>query len=297
MAFLAMLMGLALAGSAPQEPETATQVEDVVVQGGRIDDQVRRFIDEVAAPPTGRGPARWRDRICVGVANIRGEEAQYVADRVSQAALGIGLNPGEPGCRPNILIIGASDGAAMARGLVEARRSVFLPGGSGMHRSRAALTAFQQGDRAVRWWHVSTPTDSDTGQRAARMPDERAPTMNSRIGASRLRTAIRNDLSWVIIILDLVHAEGLNFQQLADYAAMVALAQVDPDADVSGYDSVLGLFTDADVQGLTDWDKAYLKALYAAELNQSATSHQLGELRRLMARDRKQSEGLEVDEP
>jgi len=75
MAFLAMLMGLALAGSAPQEPETATQVEDVVVQGGRIDDQVRRFIDEVAAPPTGRGPARWRDRICVGVANIRGEEA------------------------------------------------------------------------------------------------------------------------------------------------------------------------------------------------------------------------------
>lgn len=131
MAFLAMLMGLALAGSAPQEPETATQVEDVVVQGGRIDDQVRHFIDEVAAPPTGRGPARWRDRICVGVANIRREEAQYVLDRVSQAALDIGLNPGEPGCRPNILIIGASDGAAMARGLVRRVEASSCPADQG----------------------------------------------------------------------------------------------------------------------------------------------------------------------
>ena len=297
MAFLAMLMGLALAGASPQEPEATTQLGDIVVQGRRVDDQVRRFIDEVAAPSTGRGPARWRNRICVGVANIRGEEARYIADRVSQAARDIGLNPREPGCRPNILIIGASDGAAMARGLVEARPSVFWPGGSGMNRSRAALEAFQRGDRGVRWWHISTPTDSQSGQRAVRMPDEEPLTMNSRIGASRLRTAIRNDLSWVVIVLDLAHAEGLNFQQLADYAAMVALAQVDPDADVSGHDSVLGLFAGAEVQGLTDWDKAYLKALYAADLDQSGTSHQLAELRRLMARDRKQNEGLEVDQP
>lgn len=297
MALLAMLMGLTLAGAAPQEPQATTQVEDIVVQGRRIDDQVRRFIDEVAAPPTGRGLARWRDRICVGVANIREEEAQYLLDRVSQAALNIGLDPGEPGCKPNILIIGASDGAAMARGLVEARRGVFWPSGSGMSRSRAALEAFQRGDRAVRWWHISTPIDSETGQRAVRMHGEEAPTTVSRMGASRLRTTIRNDLSWVIIIVDLTHAEGLNFQQVADYAAMVALAQVDPDADVSGYDSVLGLFVNSEVQGLTDWDKAYLKALYAAELNQSAVNYQLAELRGLMARDRKQNEGLEVDQP
>ncbi|MBN9481562.1 MAG: hypothetical protein J0I52_15100 [Bordetella sp.] len=296
MAFVAMLMGLALAGAVSQEPEAPTQVGDIVVQGRRIDDQVRRFIDEVAASPTGRGPARWRDRICVGVANIRGDAAQYVVDRVSQAALDIGLDPGEPGCQPNILIIGASDGAAMARGLVDARRNVFWPGGSGMNRSRAALEAFQQSDRAVRWWHISTPIDSQTGQLAVRLPGEEAPTV-SRTGAGRLRTTIRNDLNRVIIILDLAQAEGLNFQQLADYVAMVALAQVDPDADVGDYDSVLGLFADAGIQGLTDWDKAYLKALYAAELNQSAATHQLGELRGLMARDRKQSEGLEVDQP
>lgn len=299
MAWLAAgVMGLALLSPSVEQDQRqsgadqeATELSDILVQGRRIDEQVSGFIDEVIAAPSGRGPARWRDSICVGVANIRGEAAQYVVDRVSQVALEIGLEVGEPGCRPNILIIGSPDGAGMARGLVEARPKVFWPGGSGMNRSRAALTAFQNGDAPVRWWHISIPVDAQTGTRAVRLPEDGDDKVYiDRTTSGRLRTALRNDLNRVIIILDLTKTDGLNFQQLADYAAMVAFSQVDPDADTSGYESVLSLFAHpAETPGLTDWDMAYLRALYSAELNQGATVHQTGEVRGLMARDRKRA--------
>lgn len=289
---LALLSQLADQGRQVESDQSATELSDIVVQGRRIDQRVSGFIDEVIAAPSGRGPARWRDSICVGVANIRGEAAQYVVDRVSQVALEVGLEIGEPGCRPNILIIGSADGAGMARGLVEARPRVFWPGGSGMNRSRAALEAFQSGDAPVRWWHISVPVDSQTGTRAVRMPDDDEPIRIERTTSGRLRTTIRNDLNRVIIILDVAKTDGMNFRQIADYAAMVAFSQVDPDADTSGYDSVLGLFShSSSVEGLTDWDMAYLKALYAAELNQGSAIQQTGEVRGLMARERKRAAG------
>lgn len=294
----AAVMGLALM-STPANQEVAsagastgqetTRLDDVVVQGQRLDDQVRGFIDEVIAPPSGWGPARWRTGVCVGVVNIRGEAAQYVVDRVSEVAREIGLRAGGPGCRPSILIIGAADGAGMARGLVEARPWAFWPGASGTSRSRVALEAFQAGDAAVRWWHVSVPVDDVFGRIAVRLPGGDVPVIAKNSG--RLGTPIRNNLSRAIIIVDMDKADGFNLRQIADYAAMVAFSQVDPDADTRGYDSVLSLFSQPTATaGLTDWDMAYMKALYSAELNQARVTHQAGEIQGLMARDRKRAQ-------
>lgn len=271
--------------------QAATKLEDITVQGRRIDERVRSFIDEVVAPPSGRGPARWHDSVCVGVANLRGETAQYLADRVSEVAWDIGLEAGEPGCRPNIMIIGTDDGAAMAQGLVAARRSIFWPGGSGMNRSRAALEAFQQTDHAVRWWHISLPIDSETNALAVRLPGGNPPTV-ANYAAGRLRTTIRNDLGRVIIIVDVAKLAGLNSRQIADYVAMVALSQVDPDADTRDYDSILNVFRQPEATpNLSEWDLAYLKALYAAQLNQGASTQQTGEIQNLMARDQRRAQG------
>jgi len=44
----------------------------------------------------------------------------------------------------------------------------------------------------------------------------------------------------------------------------VALAQVDPQANPSDFDSILNVFQNpAAYSGLTDWDRSYLKALYS----------------------------------
>ncbi len=260
---------LAWAGQPPVEPaaaeEPVTELEEIEVIGRReLISVVEAFVDEVAAPSPRRGLARWTHSICVGTVNIRRETAQYMIDRVSDLARELGLGARAPGCRPHILIIGASDGRAMAQALAESRPAVFRAGASGSDRGRGAFQAFQASDAPVRWWHSSMPTDSDTGAPVARLPGGDAPLILVHTYSGR-RAQIRDDLRRVIVIVDFEQASGATLGQLADYVAMGALAQIDPDADTSAYPSILNLFgADAPPEGMTAWDRAYLDMLYEA---------------------------------
>jgi hypothetical protein len=67
----------------------------------------------------------------------------------------------------------------------------------------------------------------------------------------------------VIIIVDATKLTGMTWQQLADYLAVVSLAQINPKTDPAEFDSILNLFSNpAAYTGLTDWDRSYLQALY-----------------------------------
>lgn len=291
---LALTLSAILLG-APQDPQSPVQplvppetsVEDVVVEGRRdVRAAVSNFIAEVAAPPRGQGLAVWDRRVCVGTANLRREHAYYMIDRVSQVAAVVGLEPGEAGCRPDVMVIGTRDATAFATALVEDNLSAFRPALSDTDRGSAALRAFQQDDRAVRWWHVSLPVSRDTGQTAVALRGQDAPEVTVR-GTSRLVSGIRQDLKRVIIIIDGDRLEGASFAHVADYVAMIALAQVDPDADVSGYGSALNLFDPAaSHQGLTQWDVDYLKALYEAPVDRAITRHQTEAIAGAMTRER-----------
>ena len=280
--FLAALLaaGLTLQSAPQTENQQPTAVDDVVVSARPLDQQIRTFLDDVSVPDRNLRVARFQKSVCVGAVNLRAETAQYLVDRISQIGLDIGLEPGEPGCSPNVIVIAAADAAELAQGMVKAKPRTFNPGGTGMNRTRAALERFQNTDAPIRWWHVSIPVDNHTGQIAVRLSGEDAPYTTGSV--SRLRTEIRNDISRAIIILDFDKLEGMNFTQIADFAAMVAFSQVDLDADFSGYDSILSLTSDRQFEGISDWDMAYLKALYSAELNQISKNQQMGEIARLM---------------
>lgn len=271
MSFSALALALGLLVQTPGGPQVPpaqepAQLEEVVVEGRRLRSVIQDFVGEVAAPAGVRGPARWNGPVCIGVVNLRGEVAQYIVDRASDVARELGLTAGEPGCSPNVLIIAAADGRAVADGIVEARRSAFRPGGSGMTRSLRALEEFRTSEAPVRWWHVSAPVDSETGHLATRLPGYDAPMTNVS-AASRIRTDIRDDLLKAIIVVDVQKTAGVSLAQLADYCALVALAQVDPQADVASFETVLNVFSDPAVPGLTPWDMDYLRALYSVEQN------------------------------
>lgn len=251
-----------------QEP---AQLEDVEVEARRLRTVIQDFVGEVAAPAGVRGPARWNGPVCIGVVNLRAQVAQYIADRTSDVARELGLSAGEPGCNPNVLIIATDDGSAVADGIVEVSRSAFRPGGTGMTRSLRALGQFRTSEAPVRWWHVSAPVDSETGTIATQLPGYPPPVIAvSR--ASRLRSDIRDDLFKAIIIVDTEKTAGISLAQLADYCALVSLAQVDPEADVASFDTVLNVFEDPMTPGLTDWDMDYLRALYGVEQNSVGAS-------------------------
>lgn len=282
MSFSALVLaaGLLMQVQAPvQAPPTQepAQLEDVEVEARRLRSVIQDFVGEIAAPAGVRGPARWNRPVCIGVVNLRAELAQYIVDRTSDIARELGVTAGEPGCTPNVLIIAADDGRALADSIVQERRGAFRPGGSGMTRSLRALDEFRTSDAPVRWWHISAPVDSETGALATRLPGYDAPsTAVSR--ASRIRTDIRDDLFKAIIVIDADKATGVTLAQLADYCALVSLAQVDPAADVASFDTVLNVFMDPATPGLTDWDMDYLRALYGVEQNSVGANARGGEI-------------------
>lgn len=299
-----VLLGLGVQTAPPPSPPpaipdpTAVAVDDVIVEGRRLEDAAREFVAQVGAPAGPRGLARWNRQICVGVVNMKGAAAQYMVDRVSNLAAEMDIPTGQPGCTPNVTIFATTDGAALASAMVEGRRREFDVGSTQMAQGDRALSAFKNSDRAVRWWQISVPTDINTGTRAIRLAGDVdevtgepiAPVISRTATAGRLRTQIRDDMARVVIIFDVNRLQGATFEQLADYIAMVALAQVDPDADLTGYNTVLNLFQEPQATpGLTGWDRTYLKALYAAQQAEINPRAQAADIANLVTRERREA--------
>jgi hypothetical protein len=209
--------------------------------------------------------------------------SQYIVDRISKLAVDVGLEPGEPGCRPDVNIVFTTNATETASAMVENRR-VFMPvgGNAGMDLGRVALDDFAESEKAVRWWHVSVPVDARTGSPAIEVSKSCGqafcpPTVNV-AGPSRLHNGTRDDLLYVIIVVDATKLKGTTWQQLGDYLAVVSLAQIDPSSDPAAFDSILNLFTNpAAYSGLTDWDRSYVRALYEFD-QERITSLQANEI-------------------
>jgi hypothetical protein len=263
-------------------------VDEVIVRGRRLSEieadlriYIDKFLDEVAAPARGRGYARWHRTVCVGVHNLENSAAQYIVDRISSLALDLGLEPGEPGCRPEVNIIFATNARETASFMVKKEPRVFRPMGgfAGTDLGRDALGEFASSDRAVRWWHVSMPVSAHNGGLAMEAPATRTcgqaycpPQVNVQ-GPSRIHNGTVDELWYVIIVVDATKLTGTTWQQLADYLAVVSLAQIDPKTDPADFDSILNLFSNpAAYSGLTDWDRSYLHALYTFDQERVATA-------------------------
>ena len=244
------LLGSLTPGAAQaQTPPTENTVEDVVVVGRPLREAVQSFVEEVGVAQRDQNLARWDRRVCIGVVNMNSRYAQAMVDQVSAVAMAIGLRPGDPGCRPNVLILADSDGDALARWMVEGDPQFFRPDIGNTNLGPDALEYFQSSSAPIRWWQVT-----------AQRPSQFGPT------ASRIRGSYEEGLSHIIIILDMSRIGTVSFASLADYVSMVSLAQVDSQVDASGFDSVLNLFAENGSRSLrmTDWDLAYLRGLYTA---------------------------------
>jgi hypothetical protein len=249
---LALWAGAVPAQAVPQAPAAQTpaaqspasqspaQLGEVVVEGRQLEALIRNFVTDVSQPANNRGLARWNRPVCVGAVNLRNEVGQYVIDRISDVARELEVEAGEPGCRPNVLIVAAVDGAGLASALVEDRPRNFDLRHNGTDAGTRAFRNFRTGDQPVRWWQISMPIDSETGTRAVRLPGDISPSTGGPVAptinvfaASRLRTQIRDDMVRSIIIVDVDRLGGASLVQLADYLALVVLAQVDAEADTA----------------------------------------------------------------
>lgn len=261
---------------APQTPaeEPSVSIEDIIVDGRPLVERARDYVDEIAAPPRNRSLASWHDKICVGTVNMPTTHAQAMIDRVSMVAQYLGVRADDPGCDPRVLIVMTDDAAGVAAQMVQRWPTILRPNVSGSARGEGDLDAFVQTAAPVRWWHVSATVDAGTGAPVMRQPGEAPPQVAKLVGATRLRSQYRDDMRKVFIVIDVDDIANVSFEQLTDYVAFITLAQVDPDGDTSGFDTILNLFKGGASAGLTAWDMAYLEALYKSDASgTSANRH------------------------
>lgn len=275
---------------APLPGALAQTAPDIVITGVRPE-QTQAFVQQLAAiSPMADQLPRWDSTVCTSVAGMPARQAQFLADRIAQRAAAVGLQPGGPGCVANVAIFVTGESDTFARRLFEQDRSLFAyyqsDGISTL--GQQALEDFLSTPRAVRWWHVSETFGADG---LALSGDtsigglENAPAVRSY--GSRLSGNTREDLMQAIVIIDARRVQGAQLAALADYVALVALAQINPHAQTAEYPTILNLFNGVQVNAsgpteLTQWDQAFLDALYKSTRNASNQRAQQNEIARRM---------------
>jgi hypothetical protein len=282
----ALLSALAIlqagAAAAPTAPGEPTTVEGLVVSAPTKTDkeQITSFVSSVTALSADKRLARWDRKICPGVIGLKAAYAQALLDRISLTAQSVGLEVGKPGCRPDILIVATADSDALVRQAVKDNPDTFAKYEDGVSRGRKALQAFVDSQAPVRWWHVTARKTSD-GQTYVQGANVRVRS------AGRVKSNTRTDFDHVVIVLDAKRMGVVKFSALTDYVTMVALAQINPDADTGGVPSILNLFSDKAVgatppEGMTEWDMAYLQGLYDARRDARRGDRQEADVARTM---------------
>jgi len=253
--------------------------------------------------------------LCVGATGLSATDAQVLVDRISARAQAVGLRAGSPGCRANVMVIYSQDSDAVTRQIVDQRRDLlgFYSEDGRITAGREAMEEFANVPRPVRWWHISTtgvgslrPDAARTRQSSGRVAAQAASTTGGanvtaadtgsaqdlqgadavRTNGSRTRpssTTARNELSYVLIVVDARRVANVPASAWMDYVAFNALAQIDPTARTGNFPTILNLFsqTESAPTQLTAWDIAYLEGLYRARGETS--NRQIASIARRMA--------------
>lgn len=281
--------GLALAAAQGPTGPADRANPSITVDGTRLPQRgVReRAVQFVRATGVAAGEtpaARWVQPVCpevLGLADV-GRRAAEAKIRKVAAAVGAAVAP--RGCRRNIVVSFTSDGAALAREVIERepRRAA--------HLSPRAREAVLTGPAPIRWLYTTETrgrhgaADTGAGNAAQAVPATHDGSgAGSPIGgdmpslmhyeSSVVSTLTNRVLTSAIVIIDTDEAMGRRLDALAAYAALVALAEI-RNADATPEGSILTLFeASTPPRDLTAQDMAFLRALYRLPLDRQAMQH------------------------
>jgi hypothetical protein len=278
--------------------KTASSLPQVTVRAQReaIQKQAQAFVRKITGSAWASDDGEhllglWRIPVCPIVVGLPRAQGEFIFDRVTEVVISVGAHPGKSGCHPNLYIVVTNQPVEILTAWYKRDRRMF---GRPMP---AVVKNFLSRPLPVRIWYntqlsgegvpgsnqgtiAGGSLGGEGGQMSAGAGTNAGGQMNSQSiladipifqdvpGGTRLRAAAAHDLASVIVLVDFKQTEGLSWGQLADYIAMAALTNVDPDRNFSEVPSILALFNTAvqsRPQRLSDWDSAYLKALYHTE--------------------------------
>ena len=246
-------------GATNLEPVQRVQIlESVEVTARR--EALRKAVDSFVSTVTRAdraNMARWRDPICPLVAGAVAAQADFVKSRLEEVANSVRARVNQDAkCKANLLLFFTTESDELVE-RVRGRSPGIFSGAS-----RNEIDEFLKSARPVRVWHSSLLQNAD-GTDVGRSS---STATEVRLKDSRITSSVIEEVGSAIVVVDTGRTGNATLGQLADYIAMVTLAQVDPDAEVADSPTILKLFTEPRPKTfptqLTDWDYAFLKAVY-----------------------------------
>jgi hypothetical protein len=247
-------------------PGNDTALPQITITGKSLQRAVDHFISKamgVAVRSQEHPVARWRQPICPLVAGLSPTKGQVLFDRLADAWTSLAIPVGASGCHANFFVLLSAD--------PEADLNALLKHAPGMFGYARGARSFIETPRPVRVWYNITSISRDgtapiiplMGGVMSGVPVFQEPDLLPDLQFDALP-----DLTSVIAVVDFKRVVGLDLRQLADYIAVTGLTELKLDADIGEVPSVLRLFAasgDARPQHLTDWDKAFIRELYATD--------------------------------
>lgn len=243
----------------------------------RLENRASAYVRAVSALPVSGQYARWNEPVCPVVIGVGARPAGVVADRIRAVAGASGAAVGKPGCKANVVVTFTGDARDLMARLVKKEPGLLRQAAA---EDRRRITS---GPGPVRWWYGTRTEGAEgrpiAGASSALLLVQDFPTGDEAgfldsYHSSLIDTKLRVSMTGVSVVVDVPAATGVTLGALGAYVAFVALARVRMARDAGGDPSILDLFagppgTDRP-RDLTDWDRAYLAALYAVPVNRPA---------------------------
>ena len=266
------------AGKLPDTSET----QEVTVTANRIEleRKVSKFVYQIAGLQNGEGMARWRIPVCPIVAGVAQQEGDFTIRRIFEIARAAGVPRAEEPCRPNLLVFVTPDAKQFFSGMsTHTRLLTFawaLP---------SVIDEFIRTPQPVRVWYrtdMSTPDGRPLGDTDR---SDASPIPLVQPDHSYTRISAIWGMRRVTVVVEQARLQGVSLGQFADYVAMAGLSQIKVGAQLGDAPTILKLFDatpKAAPDGMSDWDRAFLKSLYASE---STSKGQRGQIAHTIVRD------------
>lgn len=259
--------------------------DSIVVTGTRYTPAQARaraaeFVDRMGIGAGDRPVARWGDPVCPHVQGVEAPLAAHVEARMRANAAAAGIEVAPEGCRQNIVVHFTNDAGRVMRNIAQRspghvdtlpqqEREAMLNGSSPVRWVYGWETRGRHGMRAITGGDIPTISIDGGGAGSALGNIPSVVSYNSSIISTQ---AVRM-LTSAIVVIDADLSDGRRLDSIADYASVVAFAEVRL-GDPAPRGSILSLFAaDGRADELTGWDRAFLTALYRIPLDRPGRRH------------------------
>lgn len=261
-------------------------VETITVQGQKVQERViRTFVENRTAPTYRAGKiARWETPICPVATGLKPEFIAFLEQRLRDIAGRVGARvDANAGCTANIEIVFTTQPQSLLDN-IRRNQPVYL----GYYSDSAQADELAKVTRPIQAWYTTSTIDihglsivdcAKCGSPCKRPPLCYPGALNVDVNGLRYNDGLRSAFYHVIIVANPDKLVDHEVGSLADYIALLALAQPRSVEDCQTLPSVLNLLAPACASAsgalqISDSDLGYLRGLYHMSAGRSLRDEQ-----------------------